>query len=126
MRQMKKLMALLLAAWMLVSVSACGGSPAVPEDTEPPDLTGVWRQVDSQDEDFYQQAQIEGDVIEIYWVDTAQGTETASCTGPAPLLRRRPGTRPIPGSPSGTKRRPTWLFWPPLTTPRPSLTQKTS
>lgn len=78
MRQMKKLMALLLAAWMLVSVSACGGSPAVPEDTEPPDLTGVWRQVDSGDEDFYQQAQIEGDVIEIYWVDTAQGTETAS------------------------------------------------
>lgn len=78
MRHMKKLMALLLAAWMLVSVSACGGSPAVPEDTEPPDLTGVWRQVDSQDEDFYQQAQIEGDVIEIYWVDTAQGTETAS------------------------------------------------
>lgn len=78
-KMMKKLTALALALWMLISVSGCGGASAPSqEETTPPDLTGVWRQVDSQDEDFYQQARIQGDVIEIYWVDTSMGEETVS------------------------------------------------
>lgn len=78
-KMMKKLTALALALWMLISVSGCGGASAPSqEEATPPDLTGVWRQVDSQDEDFYQQARIQGDVIEIYWVDTSMGEETVS------------------------------------------------
>lgn len=76
---MKKIAALVLALLMLASVAGCGAAPAPSsEDATPPDLTGVWRQVDSQDEDFYQQARIQGDVIEIYWVDTSMGDETVS------------------------------------------------
>lgn len=37
----RKLTALLMAALMLASVTACGGAPAASQEAEPPDLTGV-------------------------------------------------------------------------------------
>lgn len=78
MNKLKRLAALMMALGLLVSLAACGGAPAGSEQATPPDLTGVWQQINSNNEEFYQKAQIQGDVIEIYWVDTSMGTETLS------------------------------------------------
>lgn len=78
MNKLKRLAALMMALGLLVSLAACGGAPAGSEQATPPDLTGVWQQINNKDETFYQKAQIQGDVIEIYWVDTSTGTETLS------------------------------------------------
>lgn len=86
---MKKLIAVCTVVGMVLSLSACGGSTSnesagttnqptssaevaepTPEPTpEPaPDLTGVWTQVDAGDS--YQQATIQGDTIEINWINS--------------------------------------------------------
>lgn len=97
---MKKLIALCLAGTLALSLAACGSTDAasttpaesgeseasstMPEATpEPtpvpaPDLTGVWTQVDA--EDSYQQATIQGDTIEIDWIN-ADGTSALYWSG---------------------------------------------
>lgn len=79
---MKKAIALLVAAMLLTGLSACGGSttadaPAKSDGTsktetnkeepkpQPADLTGTWKQTNSNDPSSYMEATISGDTIEI-------------------------------------------------------------
>ena len=88
---MKKAIALLVAAMLLTGLSACGGSttadaPAKSEGTpktetnkeepkpQPADLTGTWKQTNSNDPSSYMEATISGDTIEVDWI----GTDTKS------------------------------------------------
>lgn len=88
---MKKAIALLVAAMLLTGLSACGGSttadaPAKSDGTsktetnkeepkpQPADLTGTWKQTNSNDPSSYMEATISGDTIEVNWI----GTDTKS------------------------------------------------
>ena len=88
---MKKAIALLVAAMLLTGLSACGGSttadaPAKSDGTsktetnkeepkpQPADLTGTWKQTNSNDPSSYMEATISGDTIEVDWI----GTDTKS------------------------------------------------
>lgn len=64
---MKKAIALLVAAMLLTGLSACGGSTTA-------DLTGTWKQTNSNDPSSYMEATISGDTIEVNWI----GTDTKS------------------------------------------------
>ena len=81
---MKKAIALLVAAMLLTGLSACGGSttadaPAKSDGTsktetnkeepkpQPADLTGTWKQTNSNDPSSYMEATISGDTIEVDW-----------------------------------------------------------
>ena len=55
-----------------VSLQGAASAPAAVESTAPstpPDLTGNWKQVNSNSETSYQEAVIEGDTIEVYWIN---------------------------------------------------------
>lgn len=88
---MKKAIALLVAAMLLTGLSACRGSttadaPAKSDGTsktetnkeepkpQPADLTGTWKQTNSNDPNSYMEATISGDTIEVNWI----GTDTKS------------------------------------------------
>ena len=88
---MKKAIALLVAAMLLTGLSACGGSttadaPAKSDGTsktetnkeepkpQPADLTGTWKQTNSNDPSSYMEATISGDTIEVDWI----GTDTSA------------------------------------------------
>ena len=88
---MKKAIALLVAAMLLTGLSACGGSttadaPAKSDGSsktetykeepkpQPADLTGTWKQTNSNDPSSYMEATISGDTIEVNWI----GTDTKS------------------------------------------------
>ena len=88
---MKKAIALLVAAMLLTGLSACEGSttadaPAKSDGTsktetnkeepkpQPADLTGTWKQTNSNDPSSYMEATISGDTIEVNWI----GTDTKS------------------------------------------------
>ena len=77
----RKLTALLMAALMLASVTACGGAPAASQEAEPPDLTGVWEQANDAGNGYIQKAQIQGDVMEVYWIDSDTDTEALYWAG---------------------------------------------
>lgn len=76
----KKLLSALLAAAMAFALCACGGSdapaPAPEEPKQPADLTGEWKQTNSESEDSWQSATITADTIEVYWV-TENGENSA-------------------------------------------------
>lgn len=70
---MKRAIVTLLVAFMLVGLAGCGGGSGTgqPKETTPPtppDLTGEWKQVNSNSDDTWQSATISGDTIEVYWV----------------------------------------------------------
>ena len=83
---MKRWISLALIMLMVFALAACGSSgdaaPAAgsaeeaaaptptpePTPTPAPDLTGEWKQTNSEDETAYHMAKISGDVIEINWV----------------------------------------------------------
>lgn len=69
---------LLLALLLAVSLFACGGEKA--SDT-PPDLTGEWKQNNSNSEDTYQTATITADTITIYWVTNNGDTKSLYWAG---------------------------------------------
>lgn len=52
------------------------GEPAETEapPAEPLDLTGEWKQINSNDPESYQQATISGDTISVDWVNDAEST----------------------------------------------------
>ena len=68
----KRAFALLFGGALALSLCACGeadtGGATSEEPQSPPDLAGVWTQVDASDGDSYQQATISGDEITINWV----------------------------------------------------------
>lgn len=81
----KKILAVLMATMMSVSIAACGSSggsadtettPEVAEETEeePLDLTGTW--TSSEDEGSYQEATISENTIEINWISDAGATKS--------------------------------------------------
>lgn len=79
---MKKLLSVLLAGAIILSLSACGGKENKhTESSDPPDLSGQWRQVNNESEDSYQGAIIEDDVIEIYWVSNGGDTRSLYWSG---------------------------------------------
>ena len=78
MKQKKIISLFASAAMILALLTACGGSgdtvvgssnnDTADNTPSPPDLTGEWKQVNSDSDDSYQSATISGDTIEIYWV----------------------------------------------------------
>lgn len=73
----KKLLSIVLVAVVAIGLTACGGSGSS-EDTasnEPLNLTGTWTQTNSNSEDMYQEANISGDAMEIYWVSNNGDTK---------------------------------------------------
>ena len=85
----KKIVAMLLAGIMALSITACGGDAEPSKDTEtkteettdqkeekkePLDLTGTWKS--EEVEGSYQEATISDDVIEINWVSDGGNTKS--------------------------------------------------
>ncbi|MGI5825239.1 MAG: hypothetical protein ACOX7J_06670 [Bacillota bacterium] len=68
----KKFLLLTLVGIIALGLFGCGNA----EPATPPDLTGEWKQVNSASETAYQSANIQGDIIEIYWID--EDTDTKS------------------------------------------------
>ena len=66
---------------MLLCLCACSfiSSPEVP--AEPADLTGEWKQVNSNSADGWQEATIEGETITIYWVYNSGDTKSLYWAG---------------------------------------------
>ena len=78
---MKKSISWIIAVFMLLMLPACGGAPAQSSEQLPPDLTGVWKQTNSNAEEVYHEAEIQGDTIEIYWVDLESDTRALYWAG---------------------------------------------
>ena len=83
---MKKLFSFLIASAMCLSLAACGGNATTPENNStqevtPPDLTGEWRQTNSNSEDSWQSAIITEDTITVYWVSDNGDTQSLYWAG---------------------------------------------
>lgn len=87
----KKIIALITIVGLLFFLSACGSTDTPNDSTdssdnsadaaEPADLTGEWKQVDSNSEDSWQAATIQGDTITIYWITDGGDTESLYWAG---------------------------------------------
>lgn len=69
---------------MLFTLGACGAANASEGTTKaatPADLTGEWKQVNSNSEDAWQAATIEGEEITIYWVTDNGDTKSLYWAG---------------------------------------------
>lgn len=84
---MRKIFAGILAIAMLLALCACGsssgsgtGQPAADPQT-PPDLTGEWKQVNSNSDDAWQAATISGDTITVSWVSDNGDTKSLYWAG---------------------------------------------
>ncbi len=79
---MKKILALLLALILCFCMVACGSEQtANDEPAEPLDLTGTWTQVNSNSDDAWQEAVIEGDTITINWISDGGDTKSLYWAG---------------------------------------------
>lgn len=84
---MKKITVFLMAAVMALSFCACGNTPAnngdgqTEEPASPPDLTGEWKQVNSNSEDTWQAATISGSEIVVNWVSDNGDTKSLYWAG---------------------------------------------
>ena len=74
----------------MLAFSGCGNSSASTtsdnkaeqtEEVKAPDLTGNWKQINSDSETSYQSATIEGETIEIYWIDEEGETKSLYWAG---------------------------------------------
>jgi len=70
---------MIAALCLLLSLCGCGGEEE--KATTPPDLTGTWTQVGANAKDTYQEAVIEGETIEIYWVSDGGDTRSLYWAG---------------------------------------------
>ena len=61
---MKKISLLVIIIMIMTAVAGCGSSSV----EKISDLSGTWKQSNSNSDDSYQEAVISGDTIEIYWV----------------------------------------------------------
>ena len=80
MKNTKQVISLVLSFLLCLALSACNNkekssspSPST-SPTVPPDLSGQWKQINSDSEDNYQGAIVDGDIIEIYWVSDGGDT----------------------------------------------------
>ena len=83
---MKKLFSFVLASIMCLSLAACGGDTSTQgsgstSETTPPDLTGEWKQVNSNSEDSWQSATIDESTITVYWVSDNGDTKSLYWAG---------------------------------------------
>lgn len=83
---MKKLIGLGIASIMCVSLVACGGdtsagTPGAAAEPMIPDLTGEWKQVNSNSEDSWQSATIDESAITVYWVSDNGDTKSLYWAG---------------------------------------------
>lgn len=87
---MKRVIAFILVMMFTLSLTACGGTK--PKD--PPDLTGQWKQTNSNSDDSYQTATISGNVIEVYWYTESDQTSALYWAGTfeAPATSEEPYT----------------------------------
>ena len=74
---MKRLTAFTLVLILMLSLTACGGT----KSKVPPDLTGQWKQTNSNSEDSYQTASISGNEIEVYWYTESDQTSALYWAG---------------------------------------------
>ena len=74
----------------MLAFSGCGNSSTSTtsnnkseqaEEAKAPDLTGEWKQINSDSETSYQAATIEGETIEIYWIDEEGETKSLYWAG---------------------------------------------
>lgn len=75
-----KIISLLMILSMLF-LSACGSTNTSKTPTEPADLTGEWKQTNSNSTDSWQAATIEGKTIAIYWVSDNGNTKSLYWAG---------------------------------------------
>lgn len=81
---MKKLVMSLAVLCLSASLFGCGSTNNATGETEQPqapDLTGEWKQVNSNSDDFYQIATIEGETIEINWFTESEETKALYWAG---------------------------------------------
>lgn len=88
----KRILCAVFAAFTALSLTACGEpSAAQPNasapdsqqqaEPQPPELTGTWKQVNSNSETSYQTAVIQGETIEVYWTDESTDTDSLYWAG---------------------------------------------
>ena len=74
---MKRIFAIIMVMVLALSLVACGGS----KQKDPPDLTGQWKQTNSNSSDSYQTATISGNTIEVYWYTASDQTSALYWAG---------------------------------------------
>lgn len=80
----KRLLSLVLVFTLGISLGSCSNekeSMASTAPSAPPVLSGQWKQINSDSEDSYHGAIIDGDVIEIYWVSDGGDTRSLYWSG---------------------------------------------
>lgn len=80
---MKKILNLLLVLMLCIGLTACGSSNdnevnTKKEDDKPLDLTGTWT---SNEEGMHQEAVINDDTIEVYWISDEDDTKSLYWAG---------------------------------------------
>lgn len=81
---MKKIVFTVLTLVLMLSLCACSkdSNPAPSSDpATPPDLTGEWKQINSNSDDAWQAATITGDTITINWVSDGGDTKSLYWAG---------------------------------------------
>nr|DAP85378.1 MAG TPA: protein of unknown function (DUF4969) [Caudoviricetes sp.] len=81
---MKKIVFTVLTLVLMLSLCSCSkdSAPAPSSDpATPPDLTGEWKQVNSNSDDAWQAATITGDTITINWVSDGGDTKSLYWAG---------------------------------------------
>lgn len=78
---MKKTLVLVFIVMLAFVFGACGGSNTTEEPNMPPDLSGNWKQSNSDSEDAWQAATIEGGTITISWITDSGETESLYWAG---------------------------------------------
>ena len=76
---MKLIRSILFIVFVSLFLFSCGGESV--DSSVPADLTGEWKQSNSNSEDSYQTATISGDVIEVYWVTESTSTKSLYWAG---------------------------------------------
>lgn len=90
----KTIITFLMIFCMAFALPACGTTDSSQTSQEPANLTGEWKQVNSNSEDSWQAATIEGDTITIYWVSDSGDTKSLYWAGTyvAPTTSEEPYT----------------------------------
>lgn len=81
---MKKIVFTVLTLVLMLSLCACSKDSAPAPSNEPatpPDLTGEWKQINSNSDDAWQAATITGDTITINWVSDGGDTKSLYWAG---------------------------------------------
>lgn len=77
----KSILSIIIVISMLCFLSACSPTNSSNTSTEPADLTGEWKQANSNSEESWQSANIEGETITIYWVSDRGDTKSLYWAG---------------------------------------------